>query len=238
MKERLQKLISGAGISSRRAAEKLINSGQVRINGELATLGMSADLDTDEVTVDGVAISPPDERMYIMLNKPSGYVTTLSDEKGRRDVSELITDVGRRLYPVGRLDMYSDGLLMMTDDGKAANVLMHPSHNVKKTYRVHVRGDNIERSAEILRGSIDIDGRAISPGQCSIISEFDGGKAVLDITISEGRNRQVRKMCDQADLSIQRLTRISEGELKLGDLPAGKWRKLNSQELAYLSSLL
>lgn len=237
MKERLQKIISGAGITSRRAAETLINEGRVRINGEVATLGMSADLDVDEVTVDGVSLSPPDERMYIMLNKPRGFVTTLSDEKGRRDVTYLIRDAGRRLYPVGRLDMYSDGLLIMTDDGHIANMLMHPSHNVKKTYQVLVRGDNLAKSVEFLRKPMDIDGREINPAGCEIVRS-DGSKAVLNITIAEGRNRQVRKMCDQAELNVLKLTRISEGELKLGDLPSGKWRNLTTDELKYLRSLL
>lgn len=237
MKERLQKIISGAGITSRRASEALISSGRVCVNGEVATLGMSADLEVDEVTVDGVALSAPEERMYIMLNKPRGFVTTLSDEKGRRDVSDLVRDAGRRLYPVGRLDMYSEGLLIMTDDGEIANVLMHPSHNVKKTYRVVVRGDNIAKSVEFLRKPMDIDGREINPAGCEIVSS-EYGKTVLDITISEGRNRQVRKMCDQAQLSVLKLTRISEGDLKLGDLKSGSWRKLTPAELRYLRSLL
>ncbi|MFR3290362.1 MAG: pseudouridine synthase [Lachnospiraceae bacterium] len=140
MKERLQKLISGAGFASRRAAEELIKAGRVRVNGEPASLGMSADPDTDVVTVDGKRLRQPEERVYIMLNKPRGYVTTLSDEKGRKTVAELVLGVGRRLYPVGRLDLNSEGLLIMTDDGEAANALMHPSHEVSKTYRVTVSG--------------------------------------------------------------------------------------------------
>lgn len=140
MKERLQKLISGAGFASRRAAEELIKAGRVRVNGEPASLGMSADPETDIVTVDGKRLRQPEERVYIMLNKPRGYVTTLSDEKGRKTVAELVLGVGRRLYPVGRLDLNSEGLLIMTDDGEAANALMHPSHEVSKTYRVTVSG--------------------------------------------------------------------------------------------------
>ena len=141
MKERLQKLISGAGIASRRAAEELILAGRVRVNGETAALGMSADLETDTVLVDGVLLRAPEERMYIMLNKPRGYVTTLSDEKGRKTVAELVQGAGRRLYPVGRLDLNSEGLLIMTDDGEAANAIMHPAHEVEKVYVVTVQGE-------------------------------------------------------------------------------------------------
>ncbi|NCB50992.1 MAG: rRNA pseudouridine synthase [Clostridia bacterium] len=236
MNERLQKIISGAGLASRRKAEELISAGRVQVNGVPATLGQSADPGADVISVDGVPLRLNKERTYIMLNKPCGYVTTLSDEKGRRTVSALITDVGKRLYPVGRLDMYSEGLLIMTDDGNAANALMHPSHNVKKKYRVWVRGADIEASMSVLRQPMEIDGYTIRPADVSVISKA-AGEAQLEIGIFEGRNRQVRKMCDISGLRVLRLLRIAEGELQLGELHTGKWRHLTPQEIAYICSI-
>jgi len=236
MKERLQKIISGAGLASRRKAEELISAGRVEVNGVRALLGQSADPDTDHITLDGVPLRTPAERTYIMLNKPCGYVTTLSDEKGRRSVAELVADAGRRLYPVGRLDMYSEGLLILTDDGMAANALMHPSHNVKKVYRVWVRGPDIDASLPALGRPMEIDGYRIRPAEVSLVSRT-GGEAQLEIGIFEGRNRQVRKMCAFSGLRVLRLVRIAEGELRLGDLHTGKWRYLTKEESAYICSI-
>ncbi len=236
MKERLQKIISGAGLVSRRKAEEMISSGRVGVNGVRALLGQSADPDSDLITVDGVPLSREAERTYIMLNKPRGYVTTLSDEKGRRTVAELTADTGKRLYPVGRLDMYSEGLLIMTDDGCAANALMHPSHNVMKRYRAWVRGSDLEQSVRALGRPMEIDGYRIRPAELSVISEA-GGEAQLEIGIFEGRNRQVRKMCAFSGLRVLRLVRIAEGELLLGDLPSGEWRHLTPKERAYICSI-
>ena len=230
MKIRLQKLISTAGVASRRAAEEMISAGKVTVNGAAAKLGDSADPDTDIILVDGKPLPKNDGRMYIMLNKPRGYVTTLSDEKGRRCVTDLVKDAGTRLYPVGRLDMYSEGLLLMTNDGDFANMLMHPSHNVKKTYRTSVTGDDIEYAVQILRMPMCIDGYIVKPAEVSVTEHTDD-RAVLSITISEGRNRQVRKMCEQAGLKVMRLCRISEGSVELGDLPVGKWRRLTDDEI-------
>lgn len=230
MKTRLQKLISAAGVASRRAAEELINDGKVTVNGLAAKLGDSADPDTDIILVDGKILPKNNGRMYIMLNKPRGYVTTLSDEKGRRCVTDLVKDAGARLYPVGRLDMYSEGLLLMTNDGEFANMLMHPSHNVKKTYRTTVTGEDIEYAARLLRMPMCIDGYIIKPAEV-IITDLSDDYAVLSITISEGRNRQVRKMCEQAGLKVTRLCRISEGNVELGELPVGKWRRLTDEEI-------
>jgi 23S rRNA pseudouridine2605 synthase len=171
-----------------------------------------------------------------MLNKPRGYVTTLSDEKGRHNVAELVSDAGGRLYPVGRLDMYSEGLLIMTDDGEAANVLMHPSHNVKKTYHAWVRGEDIKGSVGQLRRPINIDGITVRASEVTILSYFDDG-ALLEVKISEGRNRQVRKMCDASGLRVSRLIRVAEGDLQLGDLPSGKWRYLTIEEIAYVRGI-
>lgn len=237
MKERLQKLISSAGLASRRAAEELIKQGRVKVNGETASLGMSADPELDDIRVNGKRLRISGTRVYIMLNKPRGYVTTLSDEKGRKTVAELVKGVGRRLYPVGRLDLNSEGLLIMTDDGEAANALMHPSHEVGKTYRVTVSGREPEAAVRELEALREVEGEPIRPAQVSLAGETGEGKYMLDVTIHEGRNRQVRKMCAAAGLEVRRLVRIAEGELSLGGLQTGKWRHLTSEELDWLLKL-
>lgn len=237
MKERLQKLISSAGLASRRAAEELIKQGRVEVNGETASLGMSADPELDDIRVNGKRLRISGTRVYIMLNKPRGYVTTLSDEKGRKIVAELVKGAGRRLYPVGRLDLNSEGLLIMTDDGEAANALMHPSHEVGKTYRVTVSGREPEAAVRELEALREVEGEPIRPAQVSLAGETGEGKYMLDVTIHEGRNRQVRKMCAAAGLEVRRLVRIAEGELSLGGLQTGKWRRLTSEELDWLLKL-
>ena len=237
MKERLQKLISSAGLASRRAAEDLIKQGRVKVNGETASLGMSADPELDDIRVNGKRLRISGTRVYIMLNKPRGYVTTLSDEKGRKTVAELVKGAGRRLYPVGRLDLNSEGLLIMTDDGEAANALMHPSHEVGKTYRVTVSGREPEAAVRELEALREVEGEPIRPAQVSFAGETGEGKYMLDVTIHEGRNRQVRKMCAAAGLEVRRLVRIAEGELSLGGLQTGKWRHLTSEELDWLLKL-
>lgn len=237
MKERLQKLISSAGLASRRAAEELIKQGRVKVNGETASLGMSADPELDDIRVNGKRLRISGTRVYIMLNKPRGDVTTLSDEKGRKTVAELVKGAGRRLYPVGRLDLNSEGLLIMTDDGEAANALMHPSHKVGKTYRVTVSGREPEAAVRELEALREVEGEPIRPAQVSFAGETGEGKYMLDVTIHEGRNRQVRKMCAAAGLEVRRLVRIAEGELSLGGLQTGKWRHLTSEELDWLLKL-
>ena len=237
MKERLQKLISSAGLASRRAAEELIKQGRVEVNGETASLGMSADPELDDIRVNGKRLRISGTRVYIMLNKPRGYVTTLSDEKGRKTVAELVKGAGRRLYPVGRLDLNSEGLLIMTDDGEAANALMHPSHEVGKTYRVTVSGREPEAAVRELEALREVEGEPIRPAQVCLAGETGEGKYMLDVTIHEGRNRQVRKMCAAAGLEVRRLVRIAEGELSLGGLQTGKWRRLTSEELDWLLKL-
>lgn len=237
MKERLQKLISGAGIASRRSAEAMILAGRVTVNGVVAELGMSADPDVDTVEVDGVRIGEMAERMYIMLNKPRGYVTTLSDEKGRRTVAELVKDAGRRLYPVGRLDLNSEGLLIMTDDGEAANALMHPAHEVEKTYSVTVNGKVSARQVAAMEALRAVNGKPIRPAKVKVLAS-DAAHTRLRFTIHEGRNRQVRRMCESVGLTVTRLVRTSEGELKLGTLPSGSWRTLTDAEVAYIRGLL
>ena len=220
---------------SRRAAEELLRAGKVRVNGEIAVLGQKADSVRDRISVNGKALAPTEEKVYIMLNKPRGYVTTLSDEKDRPTVSELVADIGLRLYPVGRLDMYSEGLLIMTNDGDFANRLMHPRGGVEKCYRTAVKGSDFPQAAERMRQSMLIDGYRTRGAEVEI-ERLDDHSAVLLITIREGRNRQVRKMCEQVGLKVTRLCRVSEGGVRLGDLKSGAWRELTRAEIARLKA--
>lgn len=235
MTQRLQKIISAAGVCSRRAAEKLLEDGRVTVNGGPAALGMSADPDTDEICVDGKRLAIGEKKAYIMLNKPRGYVTTMSDEKGRKTVRDLIVSAGERLYPVGRLDMDSEGLIICTNDGELANRLMHPRYELKKTYETLVSGADMGKAFPILRSALTIDGYTITPAEVEYIG-MEGGKNLISVTISEGRNRQVRKMCEAASLRVHRLRRVREGELTLGALPVGQWRYLTENEIKMLKN--
>ena len=231
MTERLQKILSSRGVASRRAAEEMIKAGLVCVNGAVAHLGDSADPEQDEITVDGKMLPSRQEYVYILLNKPRGYVTTLSDEKGRPNVTDLV-DCGVRVYPVGRLDMDSEGLLLLTNDGEFANAMMHPKHEVDKTYEVWVRCYH-ENATALLGHPIELDCYRIKkPGVKLIFA--NGEKAKYLVTIHEGRNRQVRRMCQAAGMTVTRLRRISEGNLSLGDLPLGKWRQLTEDEVKKL----
>lgn len=232
MTERLQKILSARGVCSRRKAEEWITEGKVMVNGNIAHLGDSADADVDEIRVDGKLLPSAAGYVYIMLNKPRGYVTTLSDEKGRPNAAQLI-DCGTRVYPVGRLDMDSEGLLLFTNDGEFANRLMHPKHEVNKTYRVLVQGYS-EENFERLQQPIELDGYRIRKPAVKLLRLRDKGQAQLLVTIHEGRNRQVRRMCDAAGMQVLRLQRISEGDVKLGQLEIGKWRHLTPEELENL----
>lgn len=233
MKERLQKIISASGITSRRKAEEWIAAGKVSCNGMVCGLGDRADPETDDIRIDGEPISVTEEKIYLLLHKPRGYVTTLSDEKGRRNAAQLVADCGKRVYPVGRLDMDSEGLLLFTNDGDFANRLMHPSHEVEKTYRVVVNGLT-ELALEKLKRSVTLDGYTIKPPKVVCIKQALRNAEIL-VTIHEGRNRQVRRMCAMAGLEVSRLIRISEGALSLGELPCGKWRYLTKDELQKLA---
>lgn len=233
MEERIQKLISACGLASRRTAEEWITAGRVTVNGEKAHLGDRADLDRDRILVDGRPLEPGGGRTYLMLNKPRGCVATLSDEKGRRTVSDLVKRCGVRVWPVGRLDLDSEGLLILTDDGDLTHRLLHPSHEVEKEYLVWVTG-NLNKALPILSGPMELDGEALSPARVRR-GRDSGSVHQLSITIHQGKNRQVRRMCAQAGLEVLRLKRIREGGLCLDQsLRPGRWRPLTSQELLAL----
>ncbi len=232
MKEKLQKILSARGITSRRRAEEMILAGHVTVNGAAAQLGDRADPETDEIRVDGNLLPPVQDPVYIMLNKPRGYVTTLSDEKDRENAASLVADCGLRVYPVGRLDMDSEGLLLFTNDGNFANALMHPKHEVEKTYHIWVKGYAPERE-ELLKRPIELDGYRIRPPKVELL-DAKGDRAQLAVTIHEGRNRQVRRMCAAAGMEVTRLRRVREGSVELGQLSLGKWRYLTENEVAKL----
>lgn len=226
--ERVQKLIAASGFCSRRAAEELIAAGRVCVDGAVVCLGDRADAETSEITIDGKRITFTEEKRYLMLNKPRGYVTTLSDEKGRPTAAELVADCGARVYPVGRLDMDSEGLLLFTNDGALTQRLLHPSFEAEKTYEVRVTGELAAGVAQ-LRAMRALEGEPIAPAKARLLRQEDGG-GVIAVTIHEGKNRQVRRMCAAAGLSVKRLRRVEEHGVKLGRLPSGQWRELTAQE--------
>jgi 23S rRNA pseudouridine2605 synthase len=233
MEERLQKILSARGVASRREAEKIINAGRVTVNGKLAAVGDKADPEKDEIEIDGVALPGRREHVYIMLNKPRGYVTTVSDDRGRPTVMDLVSGSGHTVYPVGRLDMDSEGLLLLTNDGDFAQRNMHPRFEKKKTYRVDVAGftkDSIER----LKTPIEIDGYLIRAPEVTLLHSSNSD-AMLEICIYEGRNRQVRRMCDAGGLEVKRLVRVAYGGVVLGVLKSGEWRYLIADEIQKLT---
>lgn len=227
--DRLQKIISAAGVCSRRQAEEFLREGRVAVNGRTAALGEQADPETDRITLDGREIVLPSEKLYLMLHKPRGVVTTLSDEKGRPTVAGLVSGCGGRVYPVGRLDMDSEGLLLMTSDGAFAQRMAHPSHQMEKEYHVTVSG-RLDGCRERLRALTALeDGTPILPARVSAVTRRKDA-LVLSVTIRQGLNRQVRRMCALAGLRVERLVRVREGSLVLGTLPKGKWRFLTEEE--------
>lgn len=231
MQERVQKILSGLGVASRRKAEDYIRQGRVTVNGESIQLGATADPDTDTILLDGKPLPKPASRVYILLNKPRGYVTTMQDEKGRKNVTMLV-DCGTRVYPVGRLDMDSEGLLILTNDGDFANKMLHPAHEVEKIYEVWVKNASQPRIAQ-MKAPMVIDGYRIRPAGVKTLWLRDGS-AKLQVTIHEGRNRQIRKMAAQCGMTVTRLKRVQEGSLKLGALPVGQWRYLTENEISTL----
>lgn len=234
MEERLQKILSRFGAASRRQAEQMILDGRVRVNGNTAKLGDTAE-EGDVIEVDGVHLKKEPPKRYLMLNKPRGYVTTLQDERGRKAVSDLVADCPERVYPVGRLDQYSEGLLLLTNDGEFANRIMHPKAGIKKVYQVWVSG-YISGAEAALTKPVSIDGRMTRPAQVRLCWSRDG-TALMEFSISEGRNRQIRRICQAAGLTVTRLRRIQEGPIVLGDLPLGKWRDLTEDELKQMQNL-
>lgn len=235
MKERLQKILSEAGICSRRKAEDLIRAGAVKVDGHPAVIGQQVDPHQCRITVDGepVIINRKREKHYIALYKPRGYVTTMSDEMDRRTVWDLVSEVGVRVYPIGRLDKVSEGLLLLTDDGEFANMMMHPKFHISKRYRVTVDSLVTDEAASKLASGVIIDGRMTAPAIIDVISA-ESGRTVMEMTIREGRNRQIRKMCEAVGLNVKRLKRTAIGPLKLGMLQPGQWRELSKQEIAAL----
>lgn len=233
-KIRLQKFIADAGLMSRRAAEGEIEKGNFSVNGHIALIGTKIDPKSDVVTYKGKRIKyEKREYTYIMLNKPRGYLCSTSDDRGRKCVTDLLDGVDARVYPVGRLDMISEGMLLLTDDGELKNRLTHPKHTIGKVYRVKVGGSVTESQYDILTSPLEIDGYTIKPVEVAITDEDESG-TVMKMTLFEGRNRQIRKMCEAADLTVKRLSRVSIGNLKLDGLPVGKWRYLDADEVDYL----
>lgn len=232
---RLQKFLADMGVASRRKSEELIRQGKVKVNGHPAQIGDKINPKKDLVTVGKKKIVNVKNRrmVYIMLNKPRGYVTTVSDELGRKTVMDLITDIDERVYPVGRLDKDSEGLLLLTNDGSFTNCMTHPSHNYAKVYRVTVRPSVNDAILNNLRNGIEIDGRKTAPCEVTVLEEQEN-RVVLEFVLHEGRNRQIRKMCESQGLEVARLKRLSVGSLKLGMLPQGKYRELSEIEVKKL----
>lgn len=234
---RLQKMLADCGVASRRKAEELILRGSVKVNGVVAKIGDKVDVYRDKVVVNGrrvTGFAKPKYR-YIMLNKPRGYITTMSDERGRKCVAELVSDVEERVYPVGRLDKDSEGLLLFTNDGSFANMVMHPKKDIYKVYRVTVRPSVSDEQIDRFENGIMLDGRMTAPAQVRVITREEG-RVVLEILLHEGRNRQIRRMCEILGLEVARLRRIAIGQVKLGMLKKGDWRDLTYEEVKKLTA--
>ena len=241
-KIRLQKYFTDCGIMSRRAAEKEIEAGLVTVNGITDVIGDKIDPEVDVVMWNGKRIeNGAQHRTYIMLNKPMGYVTTMSDEKDRKIAADLLDGVGTRVYPIGRLDMYSEGLLLFTDDGELTNKLSHPSHSIAKTYMVKVKGDITAKQFKTLTSPMELDGYALRPIEAKVVkkgvTDSEGNiYSTLLINLYEGRNRQIRRMCEKSEIVVMRLRRIAVGDVRLADLPVGSWRYLSGEEVDYLKN--
>ena len=230
---RLQKYLSECGVASRRKSEEVIMQNKVKVNGHPAKICDKVNPYKDLVTVAGKRVSKVTEKRYIMLHKPRGYVTTVNDEMGRKTVMQLVKDVKTRIYPVGRLDKDSEGLLLLTNDGEFTNAMTHPAKHVPKTYRVTVRPSISDEQLQAMRDGIEIDGRKTLPADVQIITQEEG-RVVLELILHEGRNRQIRKMCETLGLEVARLRRVAFGPVKLGMLPQGKWRELDEIEVTKL----
>lgn len=239
-KIRIQKIIADSGFCSRRKAEELIRENRVKVNGHPALLGQKLDPQKDVILVDGERLHPQEKKqqLYLMMNKPRGYLTAMSDDRGRRCVTELLPpDLPVRVYPVGRLDLTSEGLLLFTSDGDFANDLMHPSRQVAKTYRVTVRPDITDEQAARLSAGVYLDGRLTAPANV-LVKTKEPGRVVLEISIHEGRNRQIRRMCEEVGLEVARLKRVAIGPLRLGMLKPGAVRELTKEELRAIRAVV
>ena len=234
-KIRLQKYLAQAGIASRRKSEELIEMGVVRVNNRTAKIGDSVDPKKDTVTVHGKRVQLSGNKYYLLVNKPRGYVTTMDDDLGRKDVTELVGDIKERIYPVGRLDRDSEGALIMTNDGEFANMLMHPRHQISKTYRVTVRSEVTKQQQEAIQNGIEIDGKMTAPAEVYIVEKSEK-RSVMEIVLYEGRNRQIRRMCEALGLEVARLKRVAVGCVRLENLPVGKYRELTQDEIKSLLS--
>lgn len=232
-KIRLQKFLAECEVASRRKSEELIAAGKVRVNGEVASIGDKVDPKRDTVTVSGKKIRKSEDLKYIMLHKPRGFITTMNDEMERKCVAQLISDVPCRVYPIGRLDRNSEGLLLFTNDGEFANALTHPSKHVAKTYRVTVRPGVTEDQLAAITNGIIIDDVKTAPAEVHVVTKEEN-RVVLEIVLYEGRNRQIRKMCEELGLEVARLKRIAVGSIKLGMLKQGAWRELSDDEVRKL----
>lgn len=235
-KIRLQKYLAECGVASRRKSEELIAAGKVKVNGKLACIGDKVNPKSDKVTVSGKRVKAVNKSVYLMLNKPRGFITTMKDEKDRKCVSELVKDVGTRVYPVGRLDRESEGLLIMTNDGDFANALTHPSKHVPKTYRVTIRPEITKEQLKIFADGMEIEGKKTLPADIKVLEEQEN-RTVVEVTIYEGRNRQIRRMFEALGIEVARLKRIKVGNLKLGMLKQGSYRELTSAEVEALLEL-
>lgn len=231
--ERLQKFIAECGVASRRRAEELIKNNCVVVNGVPAKIGMNINTETDFVEIDGKEISKSENMIYILLYKPRGYVTTMNDESGRRSVADLVKNINERIYPIGRLDKDSEGLLIMTNDGEFAYALMHPKFKVPKTYRVTVMPGILPAQKQALEKGVRIDSGITAPAKVEV-TETDKHRSRLYITITEGKNREIRKMCEQVGLSVKLLKRVSEGGVRIGNVKPGEYRYLTKNEICRL----
>lgn len=232
---RLQKYLAECGVASRRKSEELIEQGKVKVNGRIAQIGDKVNPKKDDITVSGKRVVKSRQYTYIILHKPRGFITTMSDEMGRKCVAELVKDVKARVYPVGRLDRDSEGMLLMTNDGEFANAMTHPTKHVPKTYRVTVRPSITDEQITALTTGIMLEGRMTAPAEVRVLTREEG-RVVIEIVLYEGRNRQIRKMCDSLGLEVARLKRTAIGSIKLGMLPQGKWRELTEDEVHKLMS--
>lgn len=232
-KVRLQKYMADNGIASRRKCEEMIEQGHVKVNGNRARIGDKVDPKRDRVSVNGKKIEAQKKLKYILLHKPRGYITTMQDEQGRKCVAELVSDVGMRIYPVGRLDRESEGMLLMTNDGAFSNAMTHPRRHVPKTYRVTIRPSITDEQINAFHNGIEIDGRMTAPAGLRVIEKTEG-RVVCEVILYEGRNRQIRRMFEELGIDVARLKRTAVGSVKLGMLAPGKWRELTEEEVRKL----